>query len=243
MRGIWIIAKRECAAAFDSPIAYIFAIVFLLLTCGVFMNEFFLVSLIQMNSYFEFLPYVLVVFVPTLSMRLWAEDRKYNTYELLVTLPLRSSQLITGKYIAALFVFLLVLVGSLPIVVMLYTLGRPDVGQILASYLGALLAGGFILALGQLISACTKDQIVAYLLTLMASAVFFLSGHALLTGVLDGLWPSLQVGTFVRENFSALPHYETFTRGLLDLRSALYFILLSGSFLWLNQRLIEKQKQ
>src|SRR5512140_2289555 len=132
MRAAWIIFRRETAAYFDSPIAYIFAIVFLVLTCGIFMNDFFLVSLVQMDSYFEFLPYVLIVFVPTLSMRLWAEDRKHNTYELLMTLPLTPLEIILGKYLAALFVFVVVLLGSLPIVAMLYALGSPDGGKIAA---------------------------------------------------------------------------------------------------------------
>ena len=243
MKGISVIFRRECAAAFDSPIAYIFAIVFLLLTCGVFMNEFFLVSLVQMESYFEFLPFVLIVFVPTLSMRLWAEDRKHNTYELLITLPLTSAQLILGKYLASLFIYALVLLGSLPIVVMLYALGTPDGGRILASYAGALLFGGLILAFGQFLSGLTKDQIVAYLLTLMGAALLFLSGHELLTGVLDGLWPSRLAGTFIRERFSALPHYESFTRGIIDLRSLLYFVLLSAAFLGMNRHTIERLKR
>jgi ABC-type transport system involved in multi-copper enzyme maturation permease subunit len=243
MNGTRVIFKRECAAAFDSPIAYIFALVFLLLTCGIFMNQFFLTSLIQMDAYFDLLPYAIIIFVPALSMRSWAEDRKHNTYELLVTLPLRSQALILGKFFSSLFVYAVVLLGSLPIVLMLCMLGSPDGGKIAASYGGALLFGGFVLAGGQFISVLTKDQIVAYLLTSMAAAVFFLSGHSLLTGVLDGLSSRWQIGTFIHDYFSLLPHYEAFTRGVVDLGSVAYLLLLTVSFLYLNYAVIEKHKQ
>ncbi len=152
MKNIRTVFKRETAASFDSPVAYIFAVVFLVLTGGVFMNDFFLVARAEMDRYFEFLPYVLLVFAPTLSMRLWAEDRKHNTFELLMTLPLQEWEVVLGKYASAFFVYGLVLAGSLPLVVMIAWLGDPDGGKILASYLGAVFLGGFFLSLGLFIS-------------------------------------------------------------------------------------------
>ncbi len=243
MRSIWTIFRRETAATFDTPIAYIFACVFLMLTCGIFMNDFFLISLTEMDGYFDLLPYILAVFVPSLSMRLWAEDRKFNTYELLVTLPLRDGEIVLGKYLASLFIYSLVLAGSLPIVWMLYRLGHPDGGRILASYLGALMMGGFILAFGTFVSALTKDQIVAYLVTLLFSAIFVLSGNEKFSSVTDGLWPKLQIGSLIRDNVSALPHYETLTQGVIDIKDALYFLSLSAIFLFMNLIFIRRDRR
>jgi ABC-2 type transport system permease protein len=126
---------------------------------------------------------------------------------------------------------------------MLYALGSPDGGRLASSYLGALFLGGFLLAIGQFLSLLSKDQIVAYLTTLLAGAVALLSGHELLAGVLDGLSPRLQAGTWLRETVSALPHYESFTRGLVELRSTVYFGLLAAVFLYLSLRVIEAHKE
>jgi ABC-2 type transport system permease protein len=243
MKSIWIIFKRETAATFDSPIAYIFSIVFLLLTCGIFMNEFFLISFAEMDRYFDILPAVLIVFAPTLSMRLWAEDKKNNTYELLMTLPVRKADLIAGKFLSSFFVFAVVMAGTLPLVVMLYVLGQPDGGKIATSYLGSFFLAGFVLSMGLFISSLTRDQIVAYLLTLLAAAFFFLTGHEKFAAVTDGLWPALHLGSFLRDHVSSLPKYESFTRGLLDLKDVFYFLLMSFSFLFMNHLFMQKDQR
>ena len=243
MKSLGTIFRRETAAYFDSPIAYIFAVVFLGLSCGLFMNDFFLVARVEMKGYFERLPFFLLVFAPTLSMRLWAEDKKHNTFELLMTLPVRESDVVLGKYFSALFVFALVLAGSLPIVVMLYALGAPDGGLIVSSYMGAVLLGAFLLSLGVFISGLARDQIVAYLLTLLAAALFLLTGHDTFVGVMDGLWPALQVGSRLRDNLSALPHYENFTSGVVELSGLVYFLGLSACFLALNRLALAQERR
>lgn len=227
MKGIFTIFKREINAYFDSPIAYVFAAIFLLLTCGIYMNDFFLISTIQMESYFYPLSYLMIFFLPALSMRLWAEEKRDNTYELLMTLPLKNIEIILGKYFAVFSYFLITLiVGTLPIIIMLNILGSPDGGQIFSSYLGVFFLGGFYLAVGVCVSGFTHNQIVAYLFTIFILALFYVFGLEQVASILDGLWVNLSVGSFLRDSFSVVPHYESFIRGVVDLRDVLYFIFL-----------------
>jgi len=227
MRAVAIIFERELKAYFTSPIAYIFSIVFLLLTCGIFMNDFFLISVAEMDAYFKPLPYLMILFLPAVSMRLWAEERKDNTYELLVTLPFRKGELVLGKYAASFAFFLITLAGTAPIVVMLVVLGEPDLGKIFSSYMGAILLGALYLAVSNFLSSLTREQIVAYLLSVLALSLLYVSGNEMVASVLDGLWPTIQVGSFLRDHFSAVPHYEAFIRGIISLHSILYLTLIS----------------
>lgn len=240
MREIFIVFKRELRAYFDSAIAYIFSIVFLITTCGLYMNDFFLKGIVEMESYFIPLPYLMIFFLPALSMRLWSEEKRDNTFELLMTLPLRPYKIILGKILASFGFFIITLFGTLPIVIMLSVLGEPDYGRIISSYTGTLLLGGFYLSIGTFLSALTKDQIVAYLLTILSTFIFYFSGNELAVSIIDGLWPILRIGSAIRENVSALPHFELFLRGIIDMKSIVYFSLLGGFFLWLNHFTIKK---
>lgn len=242
LAGARIVFNRELAAYFDSPIAYIYATVFLVLSCSTFMNSFFLDAVVDMSAYFEILPFLLIPFIPAITMRAWAEERSEHTFELLMTLPLHSFQVVLGKYLAALGFYLIVLLGSLPIVAMLAWLGDPDAGQIAASYLGALLLGGFFLSFGLFASGLTRDQIVAFALAMLIGFFFVLSGHEKVVEVVDGLTPSWQLGTWLYESVSVLPHYEAFGRGLIGLADLLYFVLMSGFFVWMNQITLQRSK-
>jgi len=242
LAGTRIVLNRELGAYFDSPIAYIYATVFLVLSCSTFMNSFFLDAVVDMSAYFEILPFLLIPFIPAITMRSWAEERAEQTFELLMTLPLHSFQVVLGKYLAALGFYSIVLLGSLPIVAMLTWLGDPDAGQIAASYLGALLLGGFFLSFGLFASGLTRDQIVAFALATLLGFVFVLSGHEKVVEVIDGLTPSWQLGTWLYESVSVLPHYEAFGRGLIGLADLLYFALMSGFFVWMNQITLQRSK-
>ena len=233
--GLRVIFGREIAAFFDSSIAYVYAIVFLLLSCGIFMNSFFLTSVVDMSEYFRILPILLVLFIPAITMRSWSEERSQGTIELLMTLPLRASQLILGKFLASVCFFAIVLVGSLPIVVMLLWLGQPDLGRILASYVGAVLLGALFLACGIFMSSLTRDQIVAFALSIFVCALFVLSGLDEVVAVIDGLTPSFQLGTWTRDSFSVMPHYQDLCRGIVRLSDVAYFALITGSFLVANR--------
>ena len=176
-KGLNVVFSRELSAYFDSPIAYIYAAVFLVLSCTTFMNSFFLDAVVDMSAYFEVLPFLLIPFIPAITMRAWAEEHAQHTFEMLMTLPLHPAQIVVGKYAAALAFYSTVLLGSLPIVIMLVFLGQPDLGMIAASYLGAVLLGAFFLSFGLFASGLTRDQIVAFVLATLIGFAFVLSGH------------------------------------------------------------------
>jgi ABC-2 type transport system permease protein len=159
-----------------------------------------------------------------------------------MTLPVRSFQIVLGKYVAALLFYLAVLAGSLPIACMLLWLGQPDLGLIFSSYVGAAFLGAFFLALGIFLSALTREQIVAFVLGAFACALLVLSGQEKVVEVLDGLAPSWQAGTWLYETVSVLPHYDSFCRGVIDLGDVAYFVLLSSFFLILNEITLKLSK-
>jgi ABC-2 type transport system permease protein len=240
--GARVVFGRELEAYFDSPIAYIVAGVFLVLTSSIFMNGFFLTGVVDMGPWFSVLPYLLIPFVASLTMRSWAEEKAQHTLELLMTLPLDSMAVVLGKYLAALAFYLLVLAGSLPIVVMLLSLGGPDLGGVAASYVGAAFLGAFFLAFGMFASGLTGDQIVAFVLASLIGFFFVLSGHPKVVEVLDGLWPAHQFGTWAYESLSVMPHYESFTRGVVSLLDTAYFAAMSAFFVLMNELTLRRSK-
>ncbi len=240
--GTRLVAGRELRAFFDSAIAYIYAAVFLVLSGTIFMNAFFLEGVVDMSPYFEVLPFLLIPFVPAITMRSWSEEHAQGTVELLLTLPLEPLQVVAGKYVAALVYFLVVIAGSLPIVVMLVWLGEPDLGMILAGYLGALLLGALFLAFGQFLSSLTHNQIVAFVLAAMTAFLLVFSGHPQVVEILDGLAPAWQPGTWLAESVSCLPHYQAFVGGLVGLDHLLYFALLCAFFLWMTRIGLQRLK-
>ena len=240
--GVRIIAVRELEACFDSPIAYIYSAVFLVLSSAMFMNTFFLAAVVDMSAYFEILPYLLIPFAAAITMRTWSEEMAQGTLELLLTLPFRPFQVVLGKYLATLCFYAFILLGSLPIVIMLVWLGDPDGGLILSSYLGALFLGAFFLAFGLFASCLSRDQIVAFVLAVLLGSVFVLSGHDKVVEVVDGFTPGWQLGTWLCESVSAMPHYRSFGRGILGAGDVLYFVLMSAFFLWMNEIALQRSK-
>lgn len=225
------VLARELSAAFDSPIAYVTAIGFVLLVNSVFMNEFFLVGRADMTPWFDLLPYFYVFFLPAMTMRSWAEERKTRTFEVLLTLPLTTWQVTLGKFGAALLLLLVWLAGSLPIPIMLAVLGRPDPGLIASGYLGAVLLGSTFLSFGLCLSALSADQIVAFVLSVLVGALLILTGSDRVVAVLDGLAPDLGAGTWLFEHVSALPPYSELVRGAVRLSDLGYFAGLTALFL------------
>jgi ABC-type transport system involved in multi-copper enzyme maturation permease subunit len=241
-RGTWLISSRELGAAFDSGIAWVYTIAFALLASSIFMNEFFLVGSLDMSGWFELLPLLLASFLPAVSMRLWAEERKGRTIELLLTLPFLPAQAILGKFLAALGLFGLFLLTSLPIPIMLAVLGRPDWGPIVTGYLGLSLLGALLLAVGSLLSALSRDQIVAFVTTALVAFALVLSGNEDVVAVLDGLSPRLSAGTFLYEWVSVMPHYEAFVAGVVELSGLIYFVSLTALALFACGLVLERNR-
>ncbi|GAB6111077.1 Gldg family protein [Desulfomicrobium salsuginis] len=237
MRNFLTILRREFGAYFNSPIGAIFLIVFTLMASALYVTEFFLFPVAELRSFFNVLPLILCVFVPAVTMRLWAEERAGNTVEMLLTFPMHPMALVLGKFAAAFCFLLLALASTLLLPVMVATLGRPDLGQMAASYLGAILLGGFFLALGQLVSGFARDQIVAFVLSLLACFALFLLGTDFAATALDAWIGGL--GSTLRELLGVTGHYTVFTRGVIEVADLAYFLVWTGLFLFLNGMFVE----
>lgn len=242
LAGTRLVLGRELQAWFDGAIATVALVAALLAVLASFMNEFFVRGRLDMAPFFERLPLVLVLFVPALAMRLWAEDKGRRTFELWMTLPLTPLQIVLGKYAAALLVYGVFLLGTLPIPILLFSLGSPDPGPILAGYLGALLLGSLFLALGQLLSGLSADQVVAFLSTALVCAFLVATGEPRVIAALDGLATSLAAGTRLSEWVSALPRFEAFARGSVSLAGLVYFAGLAAIALAANAASVARNR-
>ncbi len=243
LAGVATIARREAGASLDSGIAFVVVVALGVLVNSIFMNEFFLVGLVDMQAYFDLLPPLCAFFLPAISMRLWAEEKKTRTVEFLLTLPLVPGQAVLGKYLAALGLYSLFLASSLPIVVMLEVLGSPDRGLIVCGYLAAFLFGALLLALGSLWSALTQDQIVAFVASALSGYALVVLGDEQVVAILDGLWPALSGGSFLRDHLSLLPHYQALAGGLLEVSTLAYFLGLSAVFLWTSAVVLKEVRE
>lgn len=237
MQNFLTIFRRELGAYFNSPIGPIFLIVFTLIASGLFVAQFFLFPLAELRSFFGVLPIILSVFIPAVTMRLWAEERANNTVEMLLTFPMRPVTLVLGKFVAGLCFLLLALVSTLLLPLMITILGHPDFGQMASSYIGALLLGAFFLALGQLVSGFARDQIVAFVLSLLACFSVFLLGTDFAATALDSWINGL--GVLLRELLGVTGHYMVFTRGVIAGADLAYFLVWIALFLFLNGLFIE----
>lgn len=226
------IFRREISAYFNSAIAYIFIIVFVLLNGGLFMTQFFLYGRADMRPFFTTLPFVLAVFLPAVTMRLWAEEKRGNTLELLLTFPVPTHTLVLGKFLAGLVFYLISLLATVTIPIMLLVIGKPDTGTILGGYLGAALLGAFYLSVGIFISGLCRDQIVAFILSMIICFGLHLTGMEYLSSSIDGWLPGF--GSFLQRFIGSATHFSTFEKGVIDTSDLLYFIIGTLVFLVLN---------
>ena len=237
MRNLITIFQRELLAYYTSAIGYIFIIVFLILSVGLYITPFFTTLQADMRPFFSTLPIIMCIFLPAITMRLWAEERKQNTWEMLLTFPMRPVELVMGKFVASLFFFISALAGTFTIPLMLAALANPDPGPILGAYLGSILLGAFFLALGLFISALCRDQIVAFVVSLLICFSLYLVGTPFITTYMDATWPGL--GSFLDQTVGLTGHYLTFARGILSLNDVVYFLIWTVVFLFLNGVFLE----
>jgi ABC-type transport system involved in multi-copper enzyme maturation permease subunit len=240
MQATLTIFRREFASYFNSPIAYIFIIAFLVLNSGLFMTGFFLNGAADLRSFFGNLPFFLIFFIPAVSMRLWAEDKRTGTFELLMTLPIRAREVMMGKYLAALAFYMIALAGTLPLPIMVSVLGNPDLGAIWSAYIGATLLGGLYLAVGSFTSGLMRDQISAVILGIMACFLIFIVGVPGVAATVDGWLPGL--GSFFQHYLGLSGHYEMMLRGVITLGDLAYFLGLTAVFLSLNTLWLKGRK-
>ncbi len=232
MRDIFTIVRKELSGYFNAPVAFVFLVVFVLVSCGLFMTTFFLSGICSMRAFFTNLPLLLMVFVPAVTMRLWAEERKSSTISLLLSLPTSSTSLVIGKFLAAFLFGALAIASTVTIPIMLKNLGNPDLGPVMGGYMGSLLMLAFLLSLGMAISAFFQDQIVAFILALMAGLGAFLAGTDFIATFLDGWVTGL--GTFLKEAMGIPSHFSSFAKGVLDMRDVIFFAAFSVIFLIVN---------
>ena len=228
MKAIWIIGKREIAAYFTSPVAYVFLVIFLLLT-GFFTftaGNFFERGEASLAAFFGWHPWVYLVLVPAVGMRLWAEERRAGTLELLFTMPITPWQAIVAKFLASWAFLGVALALTFPAVVTVNLLGDPDNGIIFAGYLGSFLLAGAYLAISCMTSAMTRNQVVAFILSVVLCLFLILAGFNPVTDLMVRWASPAMVDTVAA--FSVVTHYDGFQRGVIDTRDLFYFLSVIG---------------
>jgi ABC-2 type transport system permease protein len=241
MKDIGIIFRREFNTYFYSPIAYVFSIIFIILNSGLYMFHFFFFGNADMREFFSTLPITLaLIFIPAISMRLWSEEKKLGTIELLLTLPMRIEHVVLGKFLASFVFYLIALAGTLTIPMVLFFLGKPDFGPILGGYFGATMLGALFLAIGIFISAFFADQIVSLIITSLVCGFLALIGWQYVPMVIDGWMPGL--GEFFYSYVGVTRHFNDIERGVIDIKSIIYFLSLTTLFLTLNVKHLDGRK-
>lgn len=238
MRAAVIVCRRELGAYFTSPQAYVFIVVFLALSAGLtfHMGGFFTRDQADLRSFFQFHPWLYLLLMPAFAMRLWAEERKSGTLEMLMTLPVSPAAAVLGKFAAAWLFAAIALILTVPLWITVNMLGTPDNGVILASYLGSwLMAGGF-LVLGACASALTANQVVAFVLGAVLCFLFLLSGVDVVQASVRGWLAPALVDALAGSSF--LTHFGAITKGVIDLRSIVYFTSLIGFGLVVNTAIL-----
>ena len=236
MENILTITKKEFRSYFISPIAYIFITVFLVISNFLFFQSFFLINQADMREYFSLLPWIFLFFIPAITMRSWAEEKRGKTLELLLTWPLSDIEVVIGKYLASLAFLFVAILSSLTIPITIAILGSPDMGPIIGGYVGALLMGGAYLAIGLWISSHTENQIIAFIVGVVASFIMFIIGNPFVTMAVPGwmvpLFSYLGLGN----------HFQSIERGVIDSRDIIYYLSVIGFFLFLNVQSLGSRK-
>jgi ABC-2 type transport system permease protein len=242
MSALAAVMRRELRSYFVTPLAYVFIVIFLLLAGALtfYLGDFYERGLADLQPFFSFHPWLYLFLVPALSMRLWAEERKGGTLELLLTLPITATQAMLGKFLAAWIFVALALALTFPFWLTVNYLGSPDNGVILAGYLGSLLMAGAYLAVGCCLSTLTRSQVVAFILTAAVCFVLLLAGQPLVLDVVSGVLPPPLVDAVA--DLSLLHHFDAIARGVLDLRDIAYFILSIAAWLTAGVLLLDLRR-
>jgi ABC-2 type transport system permease protein len=243
MHNVATLFRREFASYFATPLAFVFIVIFLLLT-GVFafyLGGFYDRGQADLMPFFNYHPWLYLFLIPALSMRLWAEERKSGTIELLMTLPVTLWQAVIGKFLAAWAFAAVALALTFPMWITVNYLGDPDNGTIAAAYIGSLLMAGGFLAIGACISAATRNQVIAFILTAVVCLFFFLlSGFAPVLNLFDGILPQTLIDAIASLSF--LTHFGSIAKGVIDLRDLLYFGTLIIAWLIANAIVLDMKK-
>jgi ABC-2 type transport system permease protein len=236
MEKIVAIFKKEFKSYFVSPIAYVFITVFLVVSSFLFFQTFFLNNQAEMRGYFDFLPWIFLFFVPAITMRCWAEERKVKTLELLLTWPVSDFEVVAGKFLAALGFLAVGILLSVTIPITIMIIGKPDIGEMVTGYVGVLFLGAAYLAIGMWVSSYTENQIIAFILGVVATFVLFIVGSPFIVmfapTALAPLLTYVGLGT----------HFNSIQRGVIDSRDIIYYCSVVFFFLFLNVQSLASRK-
>lgn len=236
------IFKREMVGYFGSPVAYVFIAIFLLLL-GFFtfyVSHFFEMGQADLRGFFEWHPWVYLFLIPAVAMRLWAEERRMGTLELILTMPLTISEAILGKFLAAWAFVGLSLVLTFPMVLTALYLGSPDMGAVFCGYVGSLLLAGAFLSIGSMTSSLTRSQVISFIVAVVICLFFILAGYPPVMDVLSGWAPRWLVE--IVSSLGFLPHFTALQRGVMDSRDVLYFLSVMAFMLLANSLVIQNRR-
>lgn len=236
MRNTLTIFQKEFKSYFNSPIAYIFIITFLLFSSWLFFRTFFLIGQAHLRPLFGILPWLFLILAPAITMRAWAEEKKLGTMEILMTLPLKDYEIVLGKFFSSFFFMIITIILTFPLPLTVYILGNPDTGTIVGGYLGACLMGGAYLAIGLFTSSLTQNQIVAFIISIVICFALLIIGEDITLmstpALLTPIFSYLSLGT----------HFQSISRGVIDSRDLIYYFSVIGFFLFLNTLALESRK-
>jgi ABC-2 type transport system permease protein len=239
LRAVRTMFRREFGAYFNSPIAYVFLVAFVLIPNALFMFMYQAQRQLSMRDYFGLLPFVFLFFVPAITMRLWSEERRAGSIEILLTLPVRVGEAVLGKFLAAYTFLVIAICSTLTIPISMTTFGQPDWGPIIGAYLGAILMGGVFLALGAYISSLSTNQIVAFILSVSLSFLFILFGWSF---VLEFVGRFSSPLADVLAYLNVLGHFGNIAKGVLDTSDIIYYVSFIFLFLFLNVYVIQSHR-
>ncbi|HVH36226.1 ABC transporter permease subunit [Tahibacter sp. UC22_41] len=242
MNPVRTVFRRELASYFATPVAYVFIVIFLILAGALtfYYGEFYERGRADLQPFFGFHPWLYLFLVPAIAMRLWAEERKSGTIELLLTLPITMWQAVFAKFLAAWAFVGIALALTFPIWITVNYLGDPDNGVIVASYLGSLLMAGAFLAIGSCLSAATRNQVVAFILTVVICFLLLMAGFPLVLGFFQSFLPQGIVDAIA--GLSLFTHFQAISKGVIDLRDLIYFALTIAAWLYATAIVIDLKK-
>ncbi len=242
MRSVFVIAKRELNGYFATPIAAVFLVVFVVL-CGVFtfqVGRLFDRGVADLLPFFSYLPWLFLILIPAVAMRLWAEERKSGTIELLMTLPVSPGEAVAGKWLAGTMFVGVALVLTFPLWITVNILGDPDNGVILANYLGSWVLASVFLAVGGCASAFTRNQVVALVLAVAACFVLMTAGMPLVLDAISGYLPAAVIDA--ARSISALNHFSSISRGVLLVADLIWAVSMVAFWLFMTVAVISLKK-
>jgi len=236
------VIKRELTGYFGSPVAYVFIVIFLLL-CGFFtfsVSHFYENRHADLRAFFEWHPWLFLFLVPAVAMRLWADEWRTGTIELILTLPVTLTEIVLGKFLAAWLFLGLALFMTFPLVLTVVYLGSPDLGAILCTYLGSFLMVGAYLSVGSMTSSLTRNQVISFILSVVICLFLVLAGWPPVTDVLSG-WAPLWLVDIV-SGFSFMSHFTSMQRGVIDFRDLIYYVTVISFMLFANGLVLQNRR-